>query len=130
MHKKDESYRFRFIYDPYDVKEKYDISDMYHKYMNDSKAIIEINGRIYYRALCIVRTNIRGRALIATLDSRLNMRVQDIIVDENGREYIVNGFEMYRFAGGIPEWFSNICTVMLVGDIDNTGKYFTKKTAE
>ncbi|MBQ2823354.1 MAG: hypothetical protein IJF18_02115 [Oscillospiraceae bacterium] len=118
---------FEFLYAPYSETVHDDFALIYDRYKTDPKSTIEINGITFYHALQIIRTNIRGRALIAALDNRLDLKINDILIDENGKEYIVKGFEMLRFQGDIPEWYSKISMVALIGDVDNVGCYFAKK---
>lgn len=118
---------FEFLYDPYSETDHDDFALIYNRYKTDTKSTIEINGIIFYHALQIIRTNIRGHALIAALDNRLDLKINDILIDENGKEYIAKGFEMLRFQGDIPEWYSKISMAALIGDVDNVGHYFAKK---
>ena len=121
---------FTVLYNPYAKNDNDDFVAIYNRYKVDPKAIIIINGTTFYHALNITRTRIGGRALIVLLDNRLDIKINDVLVDEAGKEYIVNGFPMIRFSSGVPDRYSKISMVTLIGDVDNVGHYFARKETE
>ncbi|MDE6592796.1 MAG: hypothetical protein K2K57_07030 [Oscillospiraceae bacterium] len=118
------------LYEPYKLEENESFSVIFERYMDSSDKTTEINGVVFYHALKILDLKIRGHFLLIALDNRLNLRINDTVIDELGNEYIVKGVEMPHFSGEFPEWHTYISFVNLDGSPDNMGKYFTKKLAE
>ncbi|MGN0620176.1 MAG: hypothetical protein ACI4J7_14270 [Ruminiclostridium sp.] len=126
--KKDSSCSFEVIYNPYQADEKDTFSDIFFRYCNDKFGEIEIDGIMFYRALQIIKTNIRGRHhLTIALSTNMNLKIGMIIIDENSNEYEIKGFEMYRFSADFPDWFLKISFVMVTGNNENIGTYFSVK---
>ncbi len=115
------------LYDPYRLEENEDFSVVLQRYIDSSDKTININGVVYYQALKII--NMYNR-LIAALDNRINLKINDTVIDELGNEYIVKEFAMLRILCDIPEWHKYISFVRLEGSSENMGKYFTKKISE
>ena len=118
---------FTILYNPYAKNDNDDFIAVYNRYKADPKATVEINGITFYHALNITQVCSRKCEFVVLLDNRLGLKTNDILVDEAGKEYTVNGFPMIRFISGIPEWYSEISMVVLIGDIDNVGHYFARK---
>lgn len=118
------------LYDPYRLEENEDFSVIFRRYIDSPDKTININGVVFYHALQILDLKIKGHFLLTALDNRLNLRINDTVIDELGNEYIVKGVEMPHFLGEIPEWHTYISFVNLEGSPDNMGKYFTKKLSE
>ncbi|MDE6592795.1 MAG: hypothetical protein K2K57_07025 [Oscillospiraceae bacterium] len=115
------------LYDPYRLDEREDFSVVLQRYIDSSDKTININGVVYYQALQII--NMYNR-LIAALDNLMKLKLNDIVIDELGNEYIVKEFAMFRLLCDIPEWYRYISFVNLKGNSENMGKYFTKKLSE
>ncbi len=118
------------LYNPYSLGENENFSVIFERYMDSSDKTTEINGVVFYHALQILDLKIRGHFLLAALDNRINLKINDTVIDEFGNEYIVKAVEMPHFLGDIPEWYKYISSVNLEGSPDNMGKYFTKKLSE
>ena len=102
------------------------MNEKYERYLQDDKAIIKIDEKNYYRALEIVQIRDNNTVEIA-VDNKLNLKTGDILVDDNDNEYVVRDCPFFCFRGGIPEWHSNISIVVIQGNIDSIGHYFTKQ---
>lgn len=65
---------------------------------------------------------------VAVLDNDMQLRMNDILIDENGNTFTVKGFEMFRFVTNeFPDWYLKISFVMLEGDFNNMGDYLSHK---
>lgn len=118
------------LYNPYSLGENENFSVIFERYMDSSDKTTEINGVVFYHALQILDLKIRGHFLLAALDNRINLKINDTVIDELGNEYIVKEFAMLRILCDIPEWHKYISFVRLEGSSENMGKYFTKKISE
>lgn len=114
------------MHEPYRINENEDLTAAFRRYLDDPKQSININGVTFYHALYVVRTSIKGISFIAALDNRMCLKINDKVSDEMGNIFTVGGFEMFRFAGGIPEWFMHISHVCLLGNCEYPGEYFAK----
>ena len=114
---------FSIFYDPYAEDEKTDDSGRLTRYLKDDHAVVEIDGKTYYRAIQIF---FLSNQLIAFLDNRMDLKMGDSVSDDNENIYTVKGFAMIRFKCEIPEWFRYAGFVMLSGTHENIGHFFTK----
>lgn len=117
---------FQLLYDPYSTGTDDNTVQLFHCYMNDKNAVIEINEKTYYRALQILILNTNKKKLIAILDNKLNLKINDSVIDDNNNIFIVKGFAMIRFTCDIPEWYTKASFVELSGEYESIGHYFTK----
>ena len=53
-----------------------------------------------------------------------------MLIDEEGNEFSVVGFEMFRFTGNIPEWNSRFVTISIIGENYCIGNYLRRKGAD
>ena len=65
-------------------------------------------------------------SMIVFIDSTDNLRSENILIDENGNEYLIKGFEMLHFSQ-IPEWYPRTIPILIQGSTYNIGQYLTKK---
>lgn len=117
---------FQLLYDPYSTGTNDNTVQLFHCYMNDKNAVIEINEKTYYRALQILILNTNKKMLIAFLDNKLNLKINDSVVDNNNNIFIVKDFAMIRFTCDIPDWYTKASFVELSGEYESIGHYFTK----
>lgn len=117
---------FQLLYDPYSTGTDDNTVQIFHCYMNDKNAVIEINEKTYYRALQIFILNTNKKMLIAFLDNKLNLKINDSVIDDNNNIFIVKSFAMIRFTCDIPEWYTKASFVELSGEYESIGHYFTK----
>ena len=117
---------FQLLYDPYSTGTDDNTVQLFHCYMNDKNAVIEINEKTYYRALQIFILNTKKKMLIAFLDNKLNLKINDSVIDDNNNIFIVKSFAMIRFTCDIPDWYTKASFVELSGEYESIGHYFTK----
>lgn len=119
---------FRVIRSPYKIESsEHSINDLYQKYLQDKEATIEINGLTYYRIIDLYEFRIRNASTIAVLDNKMNLKIGDVLTDENGQIYNIISFEMFRISSAVfPEWYLKISFVVLDGDPYKIGNYLAK----
>ena len=124
--KSDSKLSFQFLYNPYSTGTDDNTVQLFHRYMNDKNAVIEIDEKTYYRALQIFILNTNKKMLIAFLDNKLNLKINDSVIDDSNNIFIVKGFAMIRFTCDIPDWYTKASFVELSGEYESIGHYFTK----
>ena len=117
---------FKMLYNPYSKGSDNATVRLFDSYMNDKTAIIEVDDKTYYRALQIFILNAGKERIIAFLDNRLNLKINDMVIDDNNNVFTVKSFAMIRFSCDIPDWYTKATFVELLGDYKNIGHYFTK----
>lgn len=112
------------IKSPYEQNEKKSIQELYEEYITDSEGIIEVDGFSYYRIIQLVQIQARKIISVVALDTKMNLRMGDTLIDEKGNLFTVKGFEMIRLnSDTFPEWYLKINFVSITGDIENMGDY-------
>ena len=118
---------FGNFYSPYMTEEKTNMDSWYEDYKNDSEKTISINGCIYSKI--IYRHEFYSKypcSLIVLIDPIEKLNVDNVLIDENGNEYTIKGFEMIRFTE-IPEWYPRIRPIHIIGATYHIGNYLAKK---
>lgn len=112
------------IKSPYEQDEKKSIEVFYEEYITDPEGIIESNGLTYYKVIQLIQIKAGRTISIVTLDTKMNLRLGDTLIDEKGNLFTVKGFEMIRLnSDTFPEWYLKISFVSITGDIENIGDY-------
>lgn len=127
MKRKNDNSMFEIIYNPYSIGDSDRFDDIYIRWQNDDNSVIIINGINYYRALQIVKFPYYKNGIIIALSRVMNLKIGDIIVDENGNEYEIKCFEMIRFVSDIPDWYMKISFAVVTYNSEKIGEYFAKK---
>lgn len=112
------------IKSPYEQNEKKSIQELYEEYITDPEGIIEVDGLIYYRIIQLVQIQAGKIISVVALDTKMNLRMGDTLIDEKGNLFTIKGFEMIRLnSDSFPEWYLKISFVSITGDIENIGDY-------
>ena len=102
------------IKSPYEQDEKKSIEVFYEEYITDPKGIIEADGLIYYKIIQLIQIQAKKTLSIVALDKKMSLRLGDILIDEKGNLFTVDGFEMIQFnSDTFPEWYLKISFVIL-----------------
>ena len=116
------------FYSPYDSRTKYTMNDWYEVYQSDPEKFLVINGRIYSKI--IHRSEIYiydAPTLLVSFESTDELRIGDVLIDEQDREFTIRSFEMIRFAGNVPAWCLKVSNIAVQGKDYFIGHYLTKK---
>lgn len=125
--KKKEKTSFGKIFSPYMTTEKTNMDSWYEDYKNDPDKTVIINGCVYHKIIFRCEFYIcEPCSMIVFINSIDNLRLEDILKDENKNEYVIKGFEMYSF-GQIPEWYPRATPMLIQGSTYNIGQYLTKR---
>lgn len=125
--KRNEKASFGKSFSPYMTEEKIDINSWYEEFKNDPDKTTILNGCVYNKIIFRCEFYIAEPcSMIVFIDSPDILRLEDILMDENGNEYVIKGFEMFRFSQ-IPEWYPRITPMLIQGSTYNIGRYLTKK---
>ena len=97
-------------------------------YKNNSEKIIEIDGKFYSKIIHRCELYIYDDfTMLVGIEPQDELRIGDIIVDENRQEFSIKAFEMFRYVGEIPEWAFKISSMVIVGQDYSIGNYLAKK---
>lgn len=103
------------------------VSDYYQRYNKDENAVLEINGRTYYKIIELYEFKVKSVSILSLVDIRMNLKIDDKLIDENGEKYNVKSFEMFRLSTAeFPDWYLKIVFVALDGDPYKIGDYLAK----
>ena len=123
-HIKEKTSAFKVIKSPYEKNQKKEINELYDAYRNDMRNVVEIDGVKYYKIIHLAKLEIGKTLYVVTLDSQMDLRLKDVLIDENGRTYDVNGFEMVRIVPKVfPYWYMKVNFVSISGYMENIGDY-------
>lgn len=120
-----ETLTIKTICTPYEFAGK-SLNEQTDAYLNDTNAIVDIDGLVYYRAVQIdLFTRGNKTSLVVFLDYQINVRIGDYLIDDYDNQYQVTGFPTYRLTLD-ARWNKAIHGVILSGNIENIGQYFAK----
>ena len=68
-----------------------------------------------------------GTHLLVAFEPLEALRTGNVLVDEEGREFIVKSFEEIRFAGQFPAWYADIPKIVVQGKDYTIGSYLRKR---
>ena len=119
---------FHHIRSSYDTdKQNHNFIDFYRRYLQDKDATREIDGLIYYKIIDLYEFGRKKSSIMALLDTRMHLKIGDILVDENKSKYTVIAFEMPHIPCDIfPDWYLKINFVILDGNPYQIGEYLAK----
>lgn len=105
---------------------KIDPEKLYAEYKarDDIKKII--NGQEYTRVADSEVISIRNQDLLMIyIDKSINCRNGDLIEDENGNQFTVEGIAIIEFTVPAPKWYYNMLYMQISGrETDSIGEYF------
>lgn len=109
---------------PYEQDGKKSIQELYEEYITDPEGIIEVDGLSYYKIIQLIQIQAGKIVSVVALDTKMNLRLKDTLIDEKGNTFTVKGFEMIRLnSDTFPEWYLKISFISITGDIENMGDY-------
>lgn len=115
------------FYSPY-LKDGEDMNVWFEAYKNDAEKLIEIDGKVYTKIIHRCEFYIyEDFTLLIAFEPQENLCVGDVLVDELGHEFKIKAFEMFRFAGKIPDWAFKIFSMSITGQDYTIGNYIAKK---
>ena len=125
--KKKEKRTIGNFYSPYQACGD-DMKAWFDAYKNDLEKIIEIDGKVYSKIIHRCEFYIYDDfTMLVDFEPREELRIGDMLVDENGQEFSIKAFEMFRYAGEIPEWAFKIISMAITGKDYSIGNYLAKK---
>lgn len=120
-------YSFKEVKSPYKVRNTDTWNDIYQRYTEDNDKIFEKDELTYYRIIECREFKINSMSMLVTLDYKMNLKVNDKLIDENGVTYDIKGFEMFRISiDEFPEWYSKVTFVLLDGNPYGIGYYLAR----
>ena len=126
--KKQRKTLFSELYSPYMSEEKNDSTAWYEEYKRDTEKSIIINGKTYYKIIYRCKYNRNNDfSWMVLVYIPEDYRIGDMLVDENGNEFIIKAVEMMTFTT-VPEWYPIMFPLCIVGKTNDIGIYFAKKT--
>ncbi len=112
------------IHNPYQCKENNSIGIIYSKYINDKNRLMIKDNRTFYKVLQSFLFQIKTTDILALVDKKMNLHINDILIDENNNTYKVKAFEMINFnCTDFPEWYTKITPVLLSGNPNTMGEF-------
>ena len=115
------------FYSPY-LKDGENMTVWFEVYKNDTEKLIEIDGKVYTKIIHRCEFYIyKDFTLLIAFEPQENLCVGDVLVDELGHEFKIKAFEMFRFAGKVPDWASKISSMSITGQDYTIGNYIAKK---
>ena len=118
---------FSELYSPYMSEEKNNSAVWYEEYKKDTEKSIDIDGKIYYKIIYRCKYNRNNDfSWMVLVYIPEDYRIGDMLVDENGNEFIIKAVEMTTFTT-IPEWYPTMFPLCIVGKKNDIGIYFAKK---
>ncbi len=64
---------------------------------------------------------------LVRIENICDLKINDVLVDETGREFVFMSCEMLRFSGEIPEWYFKTSGLVVKGNDYSIGEYLAKK---
>ncbi len=113
---------------PYSVNTDDTMAEWFEAYKADPDKFLVLEDRKYSKIIhsCEFYAY-EGPHLLVAFEPLEALRIGDVLLDEEGREFTVTAFEFLRFAGKIPEWYMEIPKAAIRGKDYAIGSYLRKK---
>ncbi|MBQ8504196.1 MAG: hypothetical protein IJ491_07955 [Clostridia bacterium] len=126
--KKEQKKTFGNFYSPYETDDKKTMTEWYEVYNNDPKKMLIKYGRRFSKIIYRCEFyRYEEPTLLVAFEAPDTLCLNDILVDEDGREFTIKGFEMIRYACPIPEWHPIVSNIAIQGEEYIVGDYLSKK---
>ena len=113
---------------PYTKGNQSTIDDCYHAYKQDPLGIIEMDGHVYSKIISHCRFyGYEDYSYHIIWEPHNAIRRNDVLIDENGNEFVVRSLEMIHFGCEIPEWYLKALPIVVTGENSEIGIYLAKK---
>ena len=113
---------------PYKQAEDEDMDIWFERYCLDPDKTKEIDGEVFSKIICVSSLCIRAeRMLSVVFVPAAELKIDDVLIDENGLEFTVRSVEMMSFTRAVPEWYLNTIPAIIVGEDYNIGAYLRVK---
>ena len=120
---------FGKFHSPYMTNDRDTVDNCYRAYKQDPLRKIEIDGHVYSKIICHCRFyGYEDYSYHIIWEPHTAIRRNDVLVDENGNEFVVRSLEMIHFGCEIPEWYLKALPLVITGDSCEIGDYLTKKS--
>ena len=125
--KRKETLVFNRIKTPYMLDESDTLQTVFERYTKDTNAVFETEDHIYYKIIECYHFKTKISTILVALDIKMDLKLSDKLIDENGKIYNIKGFEMIRISTeNFPDWYSKLCFVSLDGDPYSIGDYLAR----
>jgi len=123
--KKHSKLTIRTLRSPYQTKKNDTFKDRIQKYIDDPEHIVSIDHRIFYKIMELTELRIEGRSfsMLAHVDRKLNLRIGDILIDENLQTFTFAGYAMMNYVHDQYPECLQVNDLLLEGDPLTIGEY-------
>ena len=120
---------FGKFHSPYAKDGQSTIDDYYLAYLQDPCKQTVIDGLVYTKIISSCRFyGYEDYSYHIIWEPLTELRCNDVLVDENGNEFVVRSFEMITFCFvDIPEWYFKAPPMVITGKSCELGNYLAKK---
>ena len=119
---------FGKFHSPYAKDGQSTIDDYYLAYLQDPCKQTAIDGLVYTKIISSCRFyGYEDYSYHIIWEPLTELRCNDVLVDENGNEFVVRSLEMIHFGCEIPEWYLKALPIVITGENSEIGSYLAKK---
>lgn len=116
------------LYSPYRKNKEETMEVWYERYLSDESRYLNLNGYIYSKIIERSEFHVYpGFSLLVIFEPLENIEIGDTLIDEEGRGFIIERFDMMRFGWGLPKWAYKLVPICIVGESYDIGEYLCKK---
>ena len=118
----------RRLYSPYAENGAHTISEWIDAHKRDLSKTMEVDGAVFYKIICRCEFCSGKRyALLVFIEPQENIHLNDVLIDEDGREFIVNGFEMIHLSKDVFDEHPGLVPISITGKSYDIGNYLRLK---
>lgn len=118
----------RRLYSPYADNGAHTISEWIDAHKCDPSKTMEVDGVVFYKIICRCELYSGKRyALLVFIETQENIHLNDILIDEDDREFIVNSFEMIHLSKDVFDEHPNLAPISITGKSYDIGNYLSLK---
>ena len=116
----------------YQEQDSDSIVEFYERYINDPYRKIEMDNMIFYRIITLdLFCKGEQQEYWAVIEQNNDMKIGDIIIDENENRFIITSFPMiHPIRSDNNEWHHNSMHILFKGETDTVGEYLAKLPSE
>ena len=113
---------------PYAKGNHFTIEECYCAYKQDANNLKVINNRKFTKIISSCKFyGYKDFSYYIVWESSEEIRLHDLLMDENENIFEVHSIEMPHFSRDIPEWYLKALPLVITGTVCEIGNYLAKK---
>ena len=122
--KREKQPTIRNITSPYMTEDKQTMAEWFEEYKKDDAKFVVIDDFKFSKIIDRCELLIHGENIfMVSIEPQEILKLNDTLIDEEEREFVILSFPMFRFIGEIPDWYKRVEYIEIQGKSCEIGDY-------